>query len=441
MDRRDDARLVEGTRFAAELRRQFEGLDAAGVREESTPRRAAAAVTRHKWVVGGLLAAAAVLAVTLVGLPGLRSSGPSQATAYEQTKAALIRARGIHSLLMTSRSFIEHGQVKETSTWVLAADGDWSGEMRYYTADGTLREAPHFKTYDASSNTERFWSWGTTPAGLASWRRGGPPCDLQAQPGKMADTTLPLFAGDFRSGALAALEGSHARARSVTALDRPAWQVSVTDGLAGGPFSRMVLVIDKRSGIILDRTLYDLAGTVTSRDTVTRLQIDPRLPKGQPRVTFPAGVHFVPLPPSTNFNWQATPSRPMMTIAGDRSRRVTLAAAGQLSGGRAMQASWTPAGFGLQMVTYGWAAEVMYRAGLDYLMVQTTWGSHAPMPRPDENAQSEDLTGGFFAGSKAYFDSANSAQVRGKGLVVWVGGSLSHDEVLRVLNSLAPAGG
>jgi hypothetical protein len=438
MDRRDEARQVESTRFAAELRRQFEGLDAADVGRESTPRRAVVAVVRHKWVVGGLLAAAAILAVTLVGLPGLRSSGPSQATAYEQTRAALVQVRGVHSLLMTSRSFIDHGQVKVTSHWVLATDGDWVGEMRYYTADGALREAPHFKAYDASTNTERFWSWGTTSAGLRAWRQRRPPCDLQAQPGQDASTTLPLFAGDFRSGALAALEQSHAKARSVTALGRPAWEVAVTEGLTD-LFSRMILVIDKRSGIILDRILYDPEGAMTSRETVTRLRVNPKLPKGDPRVLFPADVSFVPLPPTTDFDWQAAPSRPMMTIADHGSRRTTVAGAAQRSGGRVMQASWLPPGFALQMVTYGWAVEVMYRAGLDYVLIGTNWGSDAPVPKPYENALTEDLTGGFLAGSKAYFDSANSAQVRGKGVVVWVVGSISHDEMLHVLNSLAPA--
>ncbi len=444
MSEKDERGALGETRFAGRLRRQFELLaeDALGTRRAFASGSAATPVGRRWLFTGAVIAVvtAAAIAVVLVGLPGLRgATGPSPATAYEQTRAALIRVRGVHSLTMTSRASLEYGKLLVTTRWVLNTRGDWSYESRYFTASGDLREGPHFKTYQASANVERFWSWGTTRAGLRSWRRGGPPCDLQAQPGMDAVTSMPLFAGDFRSGAIAALEGSHATPKDVTAIGRPAWAVTITSGYLSPTFSRMDLVIDKRTGIILVRTLYDPAGRVVSRDVATHLVVNPRLPAGAPRTAFPAAANFTPLPSTGNADWEATPTRPLMTVAAHGAVRLPLGVlAARGGGGKLFVATWLPAGFALRLSTYGDGIQLMYRAGLDYVLTQTYWGAHPPLPPPAASDEPLKLTNGYFAGSTAWFSTANSAQITGHGVTINIGGSVSHDELVRILDSLAP---
>jgi len=446
MSQKNDPGALGETRFAGQLRRQFERLaeDVPGTRGTFPPGPAVRPVGRRRLFIGAVIAVttAAVIAVVLVGLPGLRgTTGPSPATAYEQTRAALIRVRGVQSLRMTSRASLDYGKVLVTTRWVLGDRGDWSYDSRYFTASGKLREAPHHKTYEASTNTERYWSWGTSAAGLRSWRRGGPPCDLQAQPGQNANASLPLFAGDFRAGAIAALESSHATPTDVTAIGRSAWAVTVRGGDLSPIFSRMDLVIDKATGIILERTLYDPAGRVVSRDVTTNLAVNPRLPAAAPRTAFPAAAHFKPLPPNVNGSWEATPSRPLMTVASQGAVRLPLPALAQRGGGgKLFVAGWLPVGFRLRLSTCGDGIQLMYRGGLDYVLTQTYWGAHVPLPPPAAGDEKVKLTKGYFTGSTASFSSANSAQFSGHGVTMFIGGSVSHEELVRVLDSLAPYG-
>jgi hypothetical protein len=404
--------------------------------------RALAAAMRRKWIVAAALIAAAVVAVFLLGLPGLHSTGPSQATAYEQVRPSLIRARDVHSLLLTSEQLNDRGQVKATSSWTLAANGDCSEEDRSYTAGGRLREGPRFTTYDASSNTMRIWSWGTGAAGLRRWQRGAPPSRLLETPG---GPFMPRPVGG--SEMLATLERSDARARSVTFLGRPAYEVddialpkpllpttlpSRAARAIHRAFSSMDLVIDKSSGITLERVVYDAKGAIVSHERVTRLEVNPRLAQGTPRVAFPAGV------------------RPAMIRRVQGPYRMSLSQIARQSGVTPIVATWTPPGFALTWATYSSThgetyrsnnIQVVYRAGLDVVGIQMLWGKDwwGPVPNPNTitTGPKVKLTGGFFAGSTAYFGTyGDSLRVTRYGLTVIVGGSISRTELVRVMNTL-----
>jgi hypothetical protein len=203
----------------------------------------------------------------------------------------------------------------------------------------------------------------------------------------------------------------------------------------------MDLVIDKGSGLILERVLYDEAGQVSDSERVTHLEINPKLPYGEPQVTFPRDVRFRPLPPTTNFDWQATPARPMMTVSDDGDRRVTLEEAARRGGGdKLITPAWLPPGFTLNEVVFGWGMQAMYRAGLDYLLIQTLWGKDwTPILEPPGTSYKKGTIGsGYFAGAGVHYENQNTALVRGHGLTVLVSGSLSREELNSVLDSLRP---
>ena len=105
MSEKDERGALGETRFAGQLRHQFELLaeDAPGTRRTPAAGPSGRPAGRRALFAGAVIAVvtAAVIAVVLVGLPGLRgATGPSPATAYEQTRAALIRVRRARSSSM-----------------------------------------------------------------------------------------------------------------------------------------------------------------------------------------------------------------------------------------------------------------------------------------------------------------------------------------------------
>ena len=432
-----------GEGFFEELQRTLE--TAAAVEEAQPAHRGAGrgAWTWRRWAFAS--AAAACLAVfsalILFGVPGFHGTVPPEANAYTRTRDALIRARSIHALEITTVtvSNADHRHWVNRSTVVLNSKGDWRSLSWRVTDGGQTIGAPGFETYDVATRTIRYWGWGGTAAGVASWRRGEPPCDLAAQPGQDALPFEPV-ASDRRF-ALDALAKSNAQPQSVTALGRPAWRVELMglklrNDFDGTHITRMVYVIDKGSGIVLQWADYDSTGRLYQSKTVARLTINPKLRSGQPVTAFPAAAHFKAPPDGTNVSWTGTPSRPAMSVQGQGAVDLPLAAlAHRGGGGKLYVAGWLPSGFRLQQSTYGDGIQLLYQAGLDYVQIQIQWAKNT-FDHPTGSSDKVELGSGVFAGRDAYLDGQTSAQVTARGVQVTVQGILSRDEMLRILGSL-----
>lgn len=447
--------------------RYWEDLEAALVADRP---RIARRRGRLAWKVAVVAVAACLVAVVgLAGLPGSRAFerlgealfgrdvpqlpaiGPETAKAYDRARRALRHTRTVGALSVTWDAYAEGDVRTQTITLQMGEDGSWRMETRN-RRDGGRLDPFAVETYDFPSNTGRSWGWGTSAAGERAWREGRPPCLLTRDSGVLAQHALPTRLMWYRTWALNALAAGTCTVTDGTLLGRPTLVVAqpieppVTLSGSGAVEAGYRLVIDEATGLLLAWSAFDPEGRVVEREVATHLDLTPEFAGGSPATGFPDGVHFVPGHSDgdeTDWLGSATPKHPVMFAdPGSKARRVAIDnLVGQTPGVTPYLPGWVPSGLTLwEAVAAGdldSRIEVVYRAGLDYLLVIMYAGGSEPKGPSREPVM---LTEGAFAGRTAWVEKptsggAGQAEIKVDDTSVYVTGTLSRDEMLHVLNS------
>jgi hypothetical protein len=397
-----------------------------------------------------VVAAAVAVVVLLVGLPrGERLPDvvqPSVATAAAikaEVRAALARAESLGGILVSDGS----------------AQGDENRWRFLMTADGDFRltgiTLVENVVYDASSGVERSLNPSASVGGdtlFAAERRGvapGPP------DGGPATWLLPR---DFGAVVRALLAADEPRVRETTYEGRPAWRLdidvvpnAIVPDFSGDSFE---ITVDRGTGVPV-RVVERKAGAFLSEIRIEELAVDVELPADAFALAFPAGAEVM--------------------RSDDGFRRVELGEVEDAVGYRPLVPAFVPDGYELAEVAVARRAaptgaeagnpesrmvvSLSYRRGLDQFLVTTRL---ARVPA-GSGLSPEERWGDPLATGEGFRDEPEIVTIRGGALqgvdadllivprgiphafaltdelVVTVGGDLSRDEIVRIMESLARA--
>ncbi len=464
---------LKDLRFAAELRRQFEGLAAAtSPARGSVVTRTAAVTNSHRWAMGGVVAAAVVLGLLLIGVPGVsRVSGPPPVSAAQVIQKMLhalasggtLQADSLDRLRVGADTYVvRHARV------LLRSDGS----VRFTQTDKPEVSRPEWARdrYDANvfaydsehgvyRDYVRGWDPDTGPSGaylnqvvVTKGYPLGPP------------DAAPVFAYDFSAVARALQAGAEASLRTTTYQGRPAWVISISDRVAIG--SQLAGVAAARwAGASGD----EVAATTVDQETCLPMRF---------QVLVGGVVQFEyrwtnvrvnePLPDRA---FAFAPPKSAKVVHKDGGfRRVPLSAIASATGREPLLPAWLPSGY-----TQRWAAiaatsttangatrgrdvvAVQYARGFDGLTVTTRTVDdprHAAEVDPVEDeiwwadllSKHVRLTKGSFAGATAQFVlgpqiSIPHLWVVKDGVMLTVAGGVTAGELVRIAESMRPVSG
>jgi hypothetical protein len=394
--------------------------------EDELVRRLTEVPRRRVPLLPAAVVALAVPVIAAIVLFAPRAGGPEVASAAD-LRAEVLDAAGSASTI--SGIFVNREQPssgRENRWQFTAAD---SGSFRIAALDSRSVLAYDAAANVESSSDERLF---VTRVGLAP----GPP-DAAA-----AGWVLQRGLGSV----VAALTADDDDVREVDYAGRPAWQVRVP---TGNPGEERLIVVDRETGIPVRSALFR-NGTAGAEWRIEQLRVDE-----------PAADESFGLTPSAG----QTPSRYDMGF-----RRVALEDAADRVGYRPLVPTSVPDGFERAEVAVAERSRatgdeqrrnpesrdvvsLRYRRGLDQLVVTTrragsapsTWGDpvigSAPMGRaPERVTFSEGALEGESAEIVVDANSVPHVWVVAGALVVTVAGNLDRDELVRVAESLKPAG-
>jgi hypothetical protein len=414
-------------RFHAELRSRL--------REERRVARRRSAVRWGSRVAA--VAAAATVAVVLIGLPGSKSpslGGPQAASAEivrSQVRAALTTLHSLSGTLSAS------GPRETGGRWHF--DLDASGDLRL--------EGPQpgdVITYDARTAIVRSAQHSASVGGTTLFyaeRTGvapGPP-----------DQGPPTWVLPEQYGALvrAALADTPSSVAEIAYHGRPAWRLeldttpnAIVPALSGDHLS---ITVDRQTGMPV-RIVESKRGAILRELDIDNLTVDGALPASTFELAFPAGVDVM--------------------RSDDGFQRVSLGEVATTVGYRPLVPAWIPDGYRLADVAVAREAaptgrgggnpssrmvvSLSYRRGLDEFLVTTrvrgegSWSD--PLASPEgyvDTTEQTELTAGALAGVDAKLVSSTETSPHlwalTHTLVVTVGGDLDRPELTRIANSLA----
>jgi hypothetical protein len=428
--------------FHAELRAKLgsviPGLDAADMERPAGPGRAwlRRGQSRHRqgWMLGLVVAAAAVLALVLVvaNLPGTSPGIASAAEVRAAVARAWASARGIAGVLVVHyRHPVVGSQQDERWRFLLTAHGDFRL---------TGLDHPGLDVYDATSNVERSLNTSASMPGstvlFASELTGlapGPP-----DPGP-SSTLLDRGLG---SAVRALVAGRGGQVREVTYQGRPAWLLDTAVPSSGALYpDHLQVTVDQQTGIPV-RVLALRGGQAIYETRIEDLTVNPPIPEHAFSLRFPPGKQVL----HTDFGF----------------RRVRLANVGRSVGYAPLVPASIPAGYRLSEVmvsvkpsatgtnpAVGDIVSLSYRRGLDQFIVTTR--PVGPHPR----AWRDPLSSGQGNGQGAQRISFSSGALAGRAghlvlgpfaaphiwaltsdLVVTISGDLTRAQLVHVANSL-----
>ncbi|MDQ3669974.1 MAG: hypothetical protein M3377_06820 [Actinomycetota bacterium] len=272
--------------FYAELHRRLaeermDRLDAARARRRARQ-------TRMRWGirVGGIAAAAAVLAAA-IGLPRIGDRvgprvGVETATAAEikaKVAAALARAQSLSGQLVSIELNHETGE-RETVRWTFAVTA--GGDFRLHGLNRREELA-----YDAARGIERSYQVFEDGFTAATERKGLAPGRPDPSP---QDWILQRRLGSVVRALLAARDP---RVSEATYRNREAWRLSLDvepNKLSGGASAdHLDITVDKETGIPV-RVVESVNGEFLRELRMAGLRVDREFPRGHFTFAFPEGI-------------------------------------------------------------------------------------------------------------------------------------------------------
>jgi hypothetical protein len=378
-----------------------------------------------RWAVAPGLAAVAVVLVVLFGLPRT-GSGPSSASAARmqaKVRTAFAEARALTGKLVFVVSPQGHPAQRSEQTFAIDSRGDLrietpgSGTAVYGAATGVVRAL------------ERSASLGGGPL-FASVTSGYPP----SGPALGSDFTQRRLTGVVRS----LLAAHDPRVEPVMVGGRAAWRVTLPVEPDPALFEAdgIEVTVDQQTGVPL-RVEWTAAGKARALMRLEQLRVDPSLPADEFELAFPRGevlhqdlgyrrvslararalVRYDPFVPDE---------------LPDGFHRGEIAAARKVSAA-AVDVQPAPRN----------AVELSFRRGLQQFVVgsQAT-GRGASDPLGGPHGKRVTLHGGVLDGTTAEVVIDPRAiphlWVATSGLVVYVAGDLTRDELISVAESLRP---
>jgi len=393
---------------------------------------------RRHWRLVAVAAAAACIAavVLIIGVPGLRHSGPSAAEAMlARLSATFATAKSLSASVNITATWTGVKAMPATGAGIQTAGSfttTAAGDVRLHTytvrqwGGYTLGSPQETLAYDARSHIQRgFTSYWTLTAG------GG---TKQTQPpmGAVSPNTWPLPIGptgdlDPRSNSLSTLldEGALVRAALDGGVDiavvdttwngRPAWRATIPiPFLAASPapsgyHQQAVVVVDKETGVPIHTTYRATQGTssFTMDVALTNVRLDAPAPRSLfTRVKMPLGTETQRSPGNSMTFYRSV-------AAATRAAGFAPVLTVPLSGMRISDIAFEPqAGayddVALKSMLYP-ALRVVYRRGLQWLQIETlrlpagglpAWFTAAIDRRGGNHTAT--LSAGLFAGREAH---------------------------------------
>jgi hypothetical protein len=393
-------------------------------------------------LAGAAVAACVAIAVTWIGVPGIRTGGPQAATAADVLAAMDRASASIHNLIAEYADTDPSGQPTGTLGIVaFGEDGSWMTATNVVRKDGKLDFSESFGTSRAADvHVMRDWSpTGTTPGSrLLGEERVG----LSAGYGTLYQVSNVMSRAQLR----AILAQSDVRARDVEFDGRPAWRLVLPIRIEPAPGSgspppgegplpdRWDITIDKQTGYPV-RWLALSQGRVVGNSTVTGLSVD--------SLTGQEAKALFRFPPGTKVSAPETMG----------NRPVTLA---QLAGSSSLSVllpTSVPEGYAPRSATLSRdrVPSVLYTRGIDSFAVDAWPRSegepvadplgNGTLPRVQETEEKVVLQGGALKGKTAAvvigLDSPPHLWVDAGTYTITITGGLTRDELVAMADSLA----
>lgn len=463
---------VAGTRFAAGLRRQFEGL-ANGAAAARRPLIAG----RPRWLVAAAVLATACIAsvLLLVGLPALRDgrlTTPEPASAAEHMMAKLTSALATAT---TSSGDLEFESYRDYQGKTRRSQGRFvataAGSLRLENADLAAAPGPG----QGSVHATRTFVYDAArhlavqligPAhGRASYHvtRNAPPEFV----GYWGDSPFAYHASIQRLRVAIAKGDPHVTVQDAQVEGRPAWvaawRTDVADVASGGELAWYTheMTVDKETGLVLHYRIASKGAQDHGYDelTLSHVRVDApvapsafalRPPRGAHRSSGDAGYRFGDLG-QIGRDLGFTGVAPTEVPAG-----YALAEAATAPRDGSLRDALRPRSRPMTLAhADARRLELWYRRGFEAINIKIApvLPSDGPVSQDDILARLErptagtirvtTLTGGAVAGFTAYTWAGveeTGLLIASDAVTVWVAGDATSDELLSLANSLQPLG-
>jgi hypothetical protein len=368
---------------------------------------------RRGWLVAAAaavcLAAAVILAITLIGVPGVKQSGPEEATAAN-VLASMARGLGQTTSLSgtwtTTYRSSDKRVMEERGTFALTAAGDERLDERRVIATGLSaqeRKAPQLTgtvwAYDSQTHVAasiETWTDNVIYSSLGqqfplwpeSWLYSGrvfSPFELYRETSAAVRAAL-------------AEKNTNVAVAHATYEGRPAWRVSYLSKGFGASGSRYEVVIDRQTGVLLWLRITSTAHSGWRESTATSLS---KIVVGS---SFGPGS-FDLVRPANAINFKPRPN-PMLPPL----ERCSLAELGSRLKIRPLLPQHIPTGFKLTDVAYvtngrmgghGYIYMLLYRRGFDRFSITVYQPGVEHTSLGFLGGRRSQITGGAFSGQEA----------------------------------------
>ena len=410
------------------------------------------AAHRRRWIMvaAATVAAVAVAAVFILnGVPGWHASTPQVAAAAEIARSMSNALRSIHTLQGSVVS--DWGEGKEVGTFAVDSRGDYRWDSRITHQDNVSGWDKTTTVFNARTNT--LLKYGRERGGLLSGQVTGEK-RVPAPTELVSGIPFRSMAGLVRS---ALAEGDpRIKVTEVVFQGRDAWQAAFPKEAGDLGLSRLTVVVDQRTGVLLRYSHPGERGEHGWTYTVSHLRADKPLPTASFSTRAREGAHIVTAKGSPFCSLDQAAARagyePLLPRSTPGPFKLADVAAYPHVAGTAefFGLLWPPGILRASQPRQPDEVFLRYRLGLDAFSIRQAPIADAAGRRLLEREErrvsrlstcrSEPLKSGAFAGKPAYTWFTNAGaflQVRTEDFCLLLSGDLTRKEMLDVADSLS----